>query len=125
MGALKSPFGGKSDSRQCETISLCLSDRSSSTSGDSHSQVLQKKLKRYTRWATEGARQEGLWHLQPPSSQGCRNNPVPTRLPEAIDTTEGQRTPEQGAYSQDVERPVQTVATEPSSMLVVQSLSHV
>uniref|UniRef100_A0A452ELD8 Coiled-coil domain containing 60 n=1 Tax=Capra hircus TaxID=9925 RepID=A0A452ELD8_CAPHI len=40
-----SPFGGKSDSRQCETISLCLSDRSSSTSGDSHSQVLQKKLK--------------------------------------------------------------------------------
>ena len=93
MGALKSPFGGKSDSRQHETISLCLSDRSSSTSGDSHSQVLQKKLKRYARWAMEGARQEGLWQLQPPSSQGCRNNPVPTRLPEAIDTTEGQKTP--------------------------------
>ncbi|KAB1255321.1 Coiled-coil domain-containing protein 60, partial [Camelus dromedarius] len=35
------------NSKQLETIPLCSSDRSSSTSGDSHSQVLQKKPKRY------------------------------------------------------------------------------
>lgn len=101
MGAPKTPFLRKAGSTQPETIPLCFSDRSSSSSGESHTQVIQKKSKRYARWATEHA---GQRHCGNHTVCLPRGMEITQCIPDSLKSytlLKDKGCPGQGAHSQD------------------------